>query len=159
MTHLYDLDNDGYYDSAYTSSSLDVDPCLSSSSVAALDMPGSYYGPENDLDYGLNVDYGGGYDRYDGYGGYEEGLWDAGYGGGYAGECGGIGGGTYESYPDLYDYMDFVPETGGVGIYDAWGDSSWAQEQYELADLMVRLLLLSFLFFLLGISSCSPFGD
>ncbi|GAA5998711.1 uncharacterized protein JCM10292_007177 [Rhodotorula paludigena] len=112
-THLYDLDGDGLYDTAYRDPH--VDP---------------YYGGSEYLDdYG----YGGAYD-YDG--GYGDGY---GYGGGYGHGYGGYGDeplwGAYEGYmPDLYDYTSFIDHD--VPLSEAWQDDSWSHDQYALADLM-----------------------
>ncbi|GAA6021334.1 hypothetical protein JCM10207_002701 [Rhodosporidiobolus poonsookiae] len=110
-TTYYDLDGDGLYDTALS------DPYLS----------GGGYGLEGGYldDYSLSHGYGGGLDHYHGY------DYDAGYGG-YADPWL-----AYESeyaaghYADpLYSYMDYVPETWGGTLYDAWRDDSWAEEQH-----------------------------
>ncbi|KPV76615.1 uncharacterized protein RHOBADRAFT_42959 [Rhodotorula graminis WP1] len=101
MSHLYDLDGDGYYD------------------TATYDGSTGYY--EDPYAYSDVGGLGGGI--YDDYGRHS-----SGYEG--VGEMWGYG----DAYPDLYDYTSFVDET--MGLYDAWGDDSWDQGQYALADLM-----------------------
>ncbi|GAA5838421.1 hypothetical protein JCM11251_004932 [Rhodosporidiobolus azoricus] len=124
MSTLYDLDGDGYPDVALHSHH------HHHSSYGDEYLPDEVYG------------YGGIGDPYShGVGGYDSPLW--GYEDGY--------------YPDLYDYMNFLPdyswggagEYGGYGgygggygdgyemsLYGAWGEDSWAEDQYALADLM-----------------------
>ncbi|GAA5892948.1 hypothetical protein JCM6882_006902 [Rhodosporidiobolus microsporus] len=135
MTSLYDLDGDGYADLAVH----DHHHHLGGGYLGDEYLPDELYGMGGVADpYSLH---GGGYGGYGGYGVYDTPLW--GYEDGY--------------YPDLYEYMDFLPDYswgggggmyGGLGggygdgglyemsLYDAWRDESWAEEQYALADLM-----------------------
>ncbi|GAA5901287.1 hypothetical protein JCM8208_002326 [Rhodotorula glutinis] len=101
MSHLYDLDGDGYYD------------------TASYDGGTGYY--EDPYAYSDVGGLGGGV--YDDYGGLSSGYHGA-------SELWGYG----DEYPDLYDYTSFVEQP--MGLYDAWGDDSWDQGQYALADLM-----------------------
>ncbi|GEM07074.1 hypothetical protein Rt10032_c02g1091 [Rhodotorula toruloides] len=104
--HTYDLDSDGYADTVL-SDSYPYDTGYYGDSYGD-----PYYGSGDDL-YGYEggVGLGGGY-------GYDEPLW--GYEDGY--------------YPDLYNYTSFVDHS--MPLFDAWGDESWEEEQYALADLM-----------------------
>ncbi|GAA5976740.1 hypothetical protein JCM11641_005679 [Rhodosporidiobolus odoratus] len=114
MTGYYDLDGDGYADTVVR------DPYLSSSS--GYGMGGGSYGI-GDPHYT---------DEVSGYGGLSEANWDYDCSDPYYGH-------EYDEgyYPDLYNYMDFVPEGEyGMPVYEAWQDNSWAEEQYALADLM-----------------------
>lgn len=110
MSHLYDLDGDGYYD------------------TASYDGGAGYY--DDPYAYSDVGGLGGGV--YADYDGFSSGYGDVGGAGAYLGEPWGYG----DAYPDLYDYTSFVEQP--MGLYDAWGDDSWDQGQYALADLMVR---------------------
>ncbi|GAA5859334.1 hypothetical protein JCM8547_001989 [Rhodosporidiobolus lusitaniae] len=118
MSTLYDLDGDGFYDTA---------------------LPGAYsdYGTLGDSYGGLEeyeIGHGHGHGLGGGYLEYDEGY---GYGGGY--------GGLYDGYdldagyyPDLYSYTEYLPDydyspgyDGGLSLYDAWRDSSWEQDQRD----------------------------
>ncbi|GAA6027843.1 hypothetical protein JCM8097_001743 [Rhodosporidiobolus ruineniae] len=123
MSGLYDLDRDGYPETALYD--LDYDGYPESGYYGDLVDPYSSYG------------YGGADAHLDGGLGYGGGGWGGGWGEGY--------------YPDLWEMTSYLPEYdwdagygygygagmgGGVGLYDAWRDETWAEEQYALADLM-----------------------
>ncbi|BGP14272.1 hypothetical protein JCM10213_005836 [Rhodosporidiobolus nylandii] len=123
---LYDLDRDGYPDTYLGGGGEGAHYADELYGYGGLSDAGW------DYDYDLPHHHGGHHHHHHGLGG------EYGEYGGLGGEYGwsGAGGG---GYPDLYEYMNWLPDEyydGGYSLYGAWGDESWAEEQYALADLM-----------------------
>ena len=126
---LYDLDGAGYTDPtlyhdpyAYSSG---LDTGLGGSNYPP-SLPGAY---ETESPYAFQGGYDAGYVDSEVYGDrvrggeyyddpyYGSSMWD-------------------EGRFDLTDYTSFIDRE--VPVYEAWGDDQWNEQQYALADLLVR---------------------